>query len=136
MATNFKASSEKYVGFFGKHHPFSNFHPCPLTYETNQLDGQGIVTNSKMTLHFNTTEALYQWKKKFSTPTKNNCFPASKTSPPDVRHNDNTSCTLYFIETTRSQLEHLEEFSFATFKLVSTICTLINALYIYALYSI
>ena len=36
----------------------------------------------------------------------------------------------------RSQLEHLEEFSFATFKLVSTICTLINALYIYALYSI
>ena len=83
MATNFKASSEKYVGFFGKHHPFSNFHPCPLTYETNQLDGQGTVTNSKMTLHFNTTEALYQWKKVFSTPTKNNCFPASKTSPPD-----------------------------------------------------
>ena len=83
MATNFKASSEKYVGFFGKHHPFSNFHLCPLTYETNQLDGQGTVTNSKMTLHFNTTEALYQWKKVFSTPTKNNCFPASKTSPPD-----------------------------------------------------
>ena len=26
---------------------------------------------------------LYQWKKVFSTPTKNNCFPASKTSPPD-----------------------------------------------------
>ena len=83
MATNFKASSEKYVGFFGKHHPFSNFHPCPLTYKTSQLDGQGTVTNSKMTLHFNTTEALYQWKKVFSTPTKNNCFPSSKISPPD-----------------------------------------------------
>ena len=83
MASNFKVSSEKYVGFFGKHHPFSNFHPCPLTYETNQLDGQGTVTNSKMTLHFNTTEALYQWKKVFSTPTKNKCFPSSKISPPD-----------------------------------------------------
>ena len=36
----------------------------------------------------------------------------------------------------RSQLEHLEEFSFATFNFVSTICTLINALYMYALYNI
>ena len=45
MTSNFMASSEKYVGFFGKHHPFSNFHPCPLTYETNQLEEQGTVTD-------------------------------------------------------------------------------------------
>ena len=83
MANKFNTLSEKYVGFFGKQHPFSNFHPCPLTYETNQLNQKGNVTDSKMTLHFNTTEALYQWKKVFSTPTKNNCFPVSKTSPPD-----------------------------------------------------
>ena len=55
--------------------------------------------------------------------------------PYTVFDNDDDLCIIITI-CFRSQLEHLEEFSFATFKFVSTICTLINALYMYALYSI
>lgn len=79
----FTTCLDEYVGFFGKQHPFSNFHPHHLTYETEELDQFGNPTDKKMLLNFQTSEALYQWKKVFSNPIVNKCFKVSKTSPPD-----------------------------------------------------